>query len=143
MGSFVCRQPNGLLCRFSTITDCITHYNMTDEEYIQMKMEEARKDAQDVIDNYLQPFKLIDDYFIPNNMTKEDFEQLKIKMEEPQVIKKNKCDDCHPSCEELTINCGECKKSPYNINETGECYLCSQGYENFFESIGDNNNESR
>ena len=127
MGSFICRQPNGLLCRFSTITDCVTHYNMTDEEYIQMKMEEARKDAQDVIDNYLQPFKLIDDYFIPNNMTEEDFEQLKIKMEEPQV----------------TINCGECKKSPYNINETGECYLCSQGYENFFEPIGDNNNESR
>lgn len=87
MGSFICRQPNGLLCRFSTITDCITHYNMTDEEYIKMKMEKARKEAQDVIDNYLKPFELIDSYFIPNDyMTEEDFEQLKIKMEEPQVI---------------------------------------------------------
>ena len=44
---------------------------------------------------------------------------------------------------ELTMNCGECKKSPYNISETGECYLCSQGYENFFEPIGENNNESK
>lgn len=87
MGSFICRQPNGLLCRFSTVTDTVTHYNMTDEEYIQMKMEEAKKEAQKVIDNYLKPFELIDDYFIPNNMTEEDFEQLKIKMKEPQIIK--------------------------------------------------------
>ena len=43
MGSFICRQPNGLLCRFSTVVDTVTHYNMTDEEYIQMKMEQARE----------------------------------------------------------------------------------------------------
>lgn len=32
MGAFVARQPNGLLCRFSTVTDCITNYNMTEED---------------------------------------------------------------------------------------------------------------
>ena len=35
MGAFIARQPNGLLCRFSTVVDCITDYNMTEEEYIQ------------------------------------------------------------------------------------------------------------
>lgn len=80
MGSFICRQPNGLLCRFSTVVDTVTHYNITDEEYIQMKMEQAKEDAEDVIKNYLKPFEWIDDYFFPNNMTKEEFEQIKAKM---------------------------------------------------------------
>ena len=34
--------------------------------------------------------------------------------------------------------CEDCKKSPYNINEAGECYLCSQGYSNEFELKGEN-----
>ena len=29
MGAFISKQPNGLYCRFSTIVDTITHYNMT------------------------------------------------------------------------------------------------------------------
>lgn len=84
MGSFVCRQPNGLLCRFSTIVDTVTHYNMTDEEYIQMKMQQAKEEAEDVIKNYLKPFEWIDDYFLPNNMTEEEFKQIKAQMCEPK-----------------------------------------------------------
>ena len=84
MGSFICRQPNGLLCRFSTVIDTVTHYNMTDEEYIQMKMEQAREDAEDVIKNYLKPFEWIDQYFVDNNMTEEEFNQIKTKMCEPK-----------------------------------------------------------
>ena len=84
MGSFICRQPNGLLCRFSTVVDTVTHYNMTDEEYIQMKMEQAREDAEDVIKNYLKPFEWIDQYFVDNNMTEEEFNQIKTKMCEPK-----------------------------------------------------------
>lgn len=41
MGAFIARQPNGLLCRFSTVVDCITDYNMTEEEYIEMCAEKA------------------------------------------------------------------------------------------------------
>ncbi len=48
MGAFVTRQPNGLLCRFSSIVDCHTHYNMTDEEYIEMCAEKAREEAKRV-----------------------------------------------------------------------------------------------
>lgn len=32
MGAFIARQPNGLLCRYSTIVDSVTHINMTEEE---------------------------------------------------------------------------------------------------------------
>jgi len=84
MGSFICRQPNGLLCRFSTVVDTVTHYNMTDEEYIQMKMEQAREEAEDTIKNYIKPFEWIDDYFVDNNMTEEEFEQIKAKMYKPK-----------------------------------------------------------
>ena len=38
--SFISRQKNGLLCRFSTVIDTVSDYNMTDEEYIDgMKKE--------------------------------------------------------------------------------------------------------
>lgn len=83
MGAFIVRQPNGLLCRFSTIVDCITHYNMTEEEYIEMQAEKAREEARNVISNYLRPYELIDEYFVPNNMTQKEFESIKKEMEHP------------------------------------------------------------
>ena len=43
MGAFIARQPNGLLCRFSSVVDCITDYNMTEDEYIEMCAEKATK----------------------------------------------------------------------------------------------------
>ena len=36
MGSFIAQQPNGLYCRFSTIVDTVTHYNMTKDDYIEL-----------------------------------------------------------------------------------------------------------
>lgn len=76
MGAFVARQPNGLLCRFSDILDCPTHYNMTDEEYVEMCAERAREEARDVIKNDLRPFELVKERFIPNNITNEKFDRL-------------------------------------------------------------------
>ena len=80
MASFICRQPNGLLCRFSTVVDTVTDYNMTDEEYIQMKMQQAKEEAEDILKNYLRPFEEIDERFIPNIMSKEEFERIKEEM---------------------------------------------------------------
>ena len=71
MGSFVCRQPNGLLCRFSTIVDCITDYNMSEEDYIEMCAEKAREEARNVIKNYIRPYEWIDEYFNDSNMSKK------------------------------------------------------------------------
>ena len=75
MAGFIAKQPNGLYCRFSTITDCPTHWNMTREDYIDMKMQEAKEEAEDVLDNYLKPFSLVVNNFIDNNMTEDEFNQ--------------------------------------------------------------------
>ena len=76
MGAFVVRQPNGLLCRFSTVVDTVTNYNMTEEDYIEMCAEKAREEARDVINNYLKPFESVKDYFVPTNMTEQKFEEI-------------------------------------------------------------------
>ena len=76
MAAFIVRQPNGLLCRFSTVVDCPTHWNMTDEEYIEMCAEKAREEARYVLDKHLLPFDEIKDQFCPNNMTKREFSKL-------------------------------------------------------------------
>lgn len=62
MGAFIARQPNGLLCRWSTIVDNITHYNMTEEEYIEYRAERAREDARFELENnphFVRPFSEI------------------------------------------------------------------------------------
>lgn len=84
MAGFVARQPNGLLCRFSTVVDCVTHYNMTEDEYIEMRAEMARDEARDVIENHIRPFDEIKDYFSPNNMSKEEFDKILKEMEMPK-----------------------------------------------------------
>ena len=61
MAGFISKQPNGLYCRFSSVTDCPTAWNMTREDYINMKMKEAKEDAEDVLDNYLKPFDMVVD----------------------------------------------------------------------------------
>lgn len=75
MAGFISKQPNGLYCRFSTVTDCPTAWDMTREDYINMKMREAKEDAEDVLDNYLKPFDMVVDMYYPNNMTKEEFDK--------------------------------------------------------------------
>ncbi len=80
MGAFIARQPNGMLCRFSTVVDTVTHYNMTDEEYIEMCAERARKEARETIENYTRPFDEVKERFIDNNMTKQEFEEILNKM---------------------------------------------------------------
>ena len=88
MAGFVVRQPNGLLCRFSTIVDCPTHYNMTEEEYIAARSEcQTREESEDIIQHYIKPFTWLDDYFVPNNMTEEEFKDIKKKM----MLPKNQC----------------------------------------------------
>lgn len=83
MGAFIARQPNGLLCRFSSVVDCVTDYNMTEEEYIEMCAEKAREEARDVLDHYMQPFELVDKRFYPNNMTVEEHKRIMKEMEKP------------------------------------------------------------
>lgn len=78
MGSFIARQPNGKLCRFSSIVDTITHYNMSDEEYIELCAEMAREEAKCNLQNprFIHSFQEVIDSFQPANNTEEEFLQL-------------------------------------------------------------------
>ena len=73
MGAFIARQPNGLLCRFSTVVDTITHADLTDEEYIEMCAEEARENAREILKRGVKPFEWVIDNFRPNNHTVKQF----------------------------------------------------------------------
>lgn len=80
--NFVARQKNGLLCRFSTITDTVTHYNMTDEEYIEMCAQRARDEARTTLKHYLRPFEQVKESFISTNMSRNEFNRILRLMEE-------------------------------------------------------------
>lgn len=75
MGSFIVKQPNGLYCRFSTVVDCPTDWNMNADDYIELCKEKAEKEAIDVLKNYIRPFEWVEKYYYPNNMSREEFKE--------------------------------------------------------------------
>lgn len=82
MGAFIAKQPNGLYCRFSTVIDCPTHWNMTEEDYIELCAERAREQAKEALAKHLKPFEMVKQYFTPNNMTETEFETCLQEMSE-------------------------------------------------------------
>ena len=88
--SFIARQPNGLLCRHSSVTDCITDYNMTEEDYINICRERAREEAEVVLKDYVRDMQMVKDYFNPNNMSEQQFEEMLKEMEKPASECKHK-----------------------------------------------------
>lgn len=87
MGAFIAKQPNGLYFRFSTVVDCVTHYDMTEEEYIELCAEYARDQAIYDLENRVYPFTEVINRFIPNNETVEGFNALLKKMGSDVVLK--------------------------------------------------------
>lgn len=86
MASFIARQPNGKLCRFSTMVDTVTHINMTEEDYIELCAERGREEARDVLENYIKPFNMVKDRFVPNNNTVEEFNELLKEMGDNELL---------------------------------------------------------
>lgn len=84
MGSFIARQPNGLLCRHSSVVDCITHYNLTEEDYIELCAERARMEAKENLrqKSFVKPYEWVLENFLPNNMSNEEFLRLRKEMGE-------------------------------------------------------------
>lgn len=84
MGSFIARQPNGLLCRHSSIVDCITEYNMTEEDYIEMCAERAREEARFNLQqkSFVKPYEWVIENFLPNNMSEKAFLRIRKQMGE-------------------------------------------------------------
>ena len=80
--SFISRQPNGLLCRFSTVTDTITDYNMTDEVCAQ----KAREEARETLKHSLRPFERVKESFRPVNMSNSKFNKI-LRLMETEVVR--------------------------------------------------------
>lgn len=78
MGALIAKQPNGLFCRFSSVVDCPTHWNMTREDYLNNVTGTVltKEDGEDVLENFLMPFSEVLERFIPNNMTEKEFDLL-------------------------------------------------------------------
>lgn len=83
MPSFISKQPNGLYCRFSTVTDSITHYNMTAEEYIEYCAEKAKETARWILEHDLEPFEKVEGNFCDTIMTRDEFDKILKKMKDP------------------------------------------------------------
>lgn len=86
MGAFICKQPNGKYCRFSTFVDSVTHWNMTEEEYVEFCAERARREAREVLEHHLRPFSDIKKFFCPNNYTVEDFNAILKEMGDTEQL---------------------------------------------------------
>lgn len=78
MGAFIAKQPNGLYCRFSSVVDCPTHWNMKREDYLNNVTGTVRSksEGEDILENYLKPFSDVIGCFTPINMTQKEFEEL-------------------------------------------------------------------
>jgi hypothetical protein len=81
MGAYIAKQPNGLYCRFSSIVDCPTDYDLDEDDvlslYIGRAVSNAIKDAKRAIKdaNTFDHWKDIRDDFQPMNMTVKKFKK--------------------------------------------------------------------
>lgn len=82
MSVLVCRQPNGKICRFSTVVDTITDYNLTDDEYIEMEAESARECAKRTLAEGLANYDDMIGRFEPTNMSRAEFYKIRCLMGE-------------------------------------------------------------
>lgn len=84
MGAFISKQPNGLYCRFSTVVDTITDYNMTEEDYIGLCVSRwgnnGKDTAIDTLKNSLFLFQEVLDRFRTSNCTIKEFRSLLSEM---------------------------------------------------------------
>lgn len=78
MAGLIARQPNGLYCRISTVVDAPTHWNMTEQEYIDMRVERAKEETKYVLANCCYDFDVTLNrvrYGKDTNMTTEEYEK--------------------------------------------------------------------
>lgn len=88
MASFISKQPNGLYCRFSTVCDCPTHYNMTKEDYLNNVTGSviSREDGEDILENWLFDFDDMIYRFSPSNMSQSEFDEIIKEMSSTEYI---------------------------------------------------------
>ena len=92
MSSFIARQPNGKLCRFSTVVDTVTHWNLTDEDFIELCAEMAREDARNILKHSINPFESVKKRFFPLNVSIEEFERILHEMGDEEGLGQERID---------------------------------------------------
>lgn len=83
---FISQQPNGLYCRFCSIVDCPTHWNMTREEYLNNATGNisSRSEGEDILKRHLVPFEEVKNRFTTLNMSRQEFDELLREMGEAE-----------------------------------------------------------
>ena len=84
MSVIIARQPNGLICRYSSIVGYVTDYNMTEEDYINFCKEIAELQAREILAHRMKDFSEVKEAFIPAIMSEEDIQKVMKKMELPK-----------------------------------------------------------
>lgn len=56
---------------------------MTEMDYIELCKEKAEREARDVLENYLQPFTMVEECFHPRNMARNRHEEILAEMKSP------------------------------------------------------------
>lgn len=77
MSGIIAKQPNGLYCRISTIIDAPTHFNMTKQDYIDLCVERAKREAESLLEicyDFDRALSYIN-YGDNTNMTNEEYKQ--------------------------------------------------------------------
>lgn len=78
MAGLIAKQPNGLYCRISTVVDAPAHWNMTEQDYIDMCVKNAEEKAENALANYCYDFDVVLNrvrYGEDTNMTTEEYEK--------------------------------------------------------------------
>lgn len=100
MGSVYYKQPNGRYCRYSTVVDCVTHYNMTEDDILELCIQNAIHEAiitgrrymddeshfhsfEELVAKYEDPEELDEDGTAFGEMTIEQFASIKEEMTKP------------------------------------------------------------
>jgi len=76
-GSFIALQPNGLYCRFSSVVECLTHINMTAEDYMNNftgTVNDA-EEAEDILNNYVRSFSAVKGLTTTRNMAPAEWKR--------------------------------------------------------------------
>ena len=76
MSSCICKQPNGLYCRYSSVVETMTDINMTFEDYIELvrkrdkcTIEQATETVKDIFENFLEDYEEVENRISTLNET--------------------------------------------------------------------------
>ena len=95
----IAKQPNGLYCRFSSVIDTVTDWNLTEEEVIDLYVERARQEIKDILKRDVHKFEEVKDCFWPTNNTIEEFNQILAEMGDEEGLDEGRMNEIREAME--------------------------------------------